>query len=70
LNEKYPAPLSCTEIADEIARDNEFVARVLAFLKEKNLVRQVLKNSNGKDYLRWTKWTLSPSTRAKFEALE
>lgn len=69
LNERYPEPLSCREIAAELARDNEFVGRVLLFLKEKKLVQQVYKSPEGRDYLRWTKWTLTPSTRAKFEVL-
>jgi len=69
LNERFPEPLSGREVAAELARDNEFVGRVLIFLREKGLVQQVYKSPTGKDYLRWTKWALTPATKAKFESL-
>jgi len=69
LNERYPEAVTCREVAEELARDNEFVAKVLFFLKEKGLAMQVTASPRGRDYVRWTKWTLTPSTKAKFESL-
>jgi len=69
LNEKYPEALTCREVAEELARDNEFVAKVLFFLKDKGLAMQVTASPRGREYVRWTKWTLTPATKAKFDLL-
>lgn len=67
LNERYPEPLTCREVAEEMARDNEFIKRVLEFLEKQGLIQQIYKSSEGRDYLRWTKWQLTPATKSKFE---
>ena len=48
-----------SEIAKEIARDEEFVKTMLTQLSQKALVSEVNKNKNGIDYLRRQRWRLS-----------
>jgi len=53
---KYPFT---AEIAKEIARDEEFIKRLLLELKEKNLVIAIKKNQKGEPFSRRCKWKLS-----------
>ena len=48
-----------SKIAQEIARDEEFVKKLLLNLKEKKLIIEIKKNSKGIDYLRRSRWRLS-----------
>ncbi len=54
-----PKPLFTFHIAKEIARDEEFVKKLLKDLKKKEFVIEITKNSQGKDYLRRSRWKLS-----------
>lgn len=53
---KYPFT---AEIAREIARDEEFIKKILFELKEKNLVIAIKKNNEGIPFLRRLRWGLS-----------
>ena len=46
-------------ISREIARDEEFIKRILFELKEKNFVVDIRKNSDGNPFSRRIKWRLS-----------
>lgn len=48
-----------SDIAKEIARDEEFIKRLLLDLEKKRLVFQVRKNALGIDYKRRQRWRLS-----------
>lgn len=48
-----------SEIAKEIARDEEFTKSILQDLNKKGLVVEVNKNKNGVDYLKRQRWRLS-----------
>jgi len=54
-----PKPLFTSHVAIELARDEEFIKRLLLDLKNKKLVEEVTKNSKGKIYLRRKRWKLS-----------
>lgn len=54
-----PKPLFTFHIAKEIARDEEFVKKLLIDLKKKDFVVKVTKNPKGKDYLKRSRWKLS-----------
>lgn len=54
----FPRPAFTSKIAQEIARDEEFVKKLLDSLKKKNLVVEIKKNQNGKEYLRRSRWKL------------
>ncbi len=58
----YPKPVFTSFIAEEIARDEEFVKKLLINLKEKKLITEIKKNSEGINYLRRSRWKLSDKT--------
>jgi hypothetical protein len=57
-----PKPLFTFHIAQEIARDEEFVKSLLKDLKKKEFVIEITKNPHGKDYLKRSRWKLSERT--------
>jgi len=59
LFSKSPSLLFTSQIAQELARDEEFVKSLLLELKSKNLVKQINKNPKGKQYKRRSRWQLS-----------
>jgi len=59
LFDKSPQPLFTSQIAAEIARDEEFTKTLLTTLKEKSLVTEVNKNPKGIPYLKRQRWRLS-----------
>ena len=59
LYNKNPVSLFTSQIAMEIARDEEFVKALLLDLKKKKLVVEIKKNSSGIDYLKRTRWQLT-----------
>jgi hypothetical protein len=54
-----PKMIFTSHIAKELARDEEFTKKLLQELKKKNLVLEIKKNSNGKEYLKRSRWKLS-----------
>ena len=54
-----PKPIFTSQIAEEIARDEEFVKNLLLNLKKKGLVSEIKKNPKGVLYLRRSRWRLS-----------
>lgn len=54
-----PKPLFISEIANEIARDEEFVKKLLLNLKNKKIVSKISKNPKGIPYLRRSRWKLT-----------
>ena len=59
LYEKSPKPLFISEIASELARDEEFIKILLINLKSKGLLVEIKKNPQGKNYIRRARWKLS-----------
>jgi len=55
-----PKPVFTAHIANEIARDEEFVKRLLLDLKNKKLIDEIKKNPKGKEYTRCSRWKLAP----------
>jgi hypothetical protein len=56
-----PKPLFTSHIAQELARDEEFIKKILLVLKEKKLIIEIKKNPKGIDYIRRSRWKLSDS---------
>ncbi len=54
-----PRPLFTLNIAQEIARDEEFIKNLLLDLRKKNLVVEIKKNPDGFPYLKRSRWKLS-----------
>jgi len=59
LYEVFPKDPFTAEIAKEIARDEEFIKKILLELKEKNLVIAIKKNKKGEPFSRRIKWRLT-----------
>jgi len=59
LYHTFPNQPFTAEIAREIARDEEFIKRLLFELQEKGLVTPIRKNTKGEIFSRRLKWRLS-----------
>ncbi len=55
----FPRLVFTVDVARELARDEEFVKRLLLGLEGKGLVVKIDKNSNGDVYLARMRWRLS-----------
>jgi hypothetical protein len=54
-----PRPMFTSHIAEELARDDALVKALLIDLKKKNLVLDIRKNPQGRDYARRARWKMS-----------
>ena len=54
-----PKPIFTSHIAFELARDEEFIKKLLLDLKNKKLVEKITKSPKGEKYLRRRRWKLS-----------
>ena len=54
-----PSALFTSDIAKELARDEEFIKTLLQNLEKKKLVIQINKNPHGAEYQRRQRWRLS-----------
>ena len=54
-----PKPLFTSHIAIELARDEEFIKKLLLDLKKRKLVTEIKKSPKGVDYLRRSRWKLT-----------
>ena len=59
LYNSFPKQPFTAEIAREVARDEEFIKKMLHELKEKDLVTPIKKNKEGVSFSRRIKWTLT-----------
>lgn len=66
LFQSSPQAKFTSDIAREIARDEEFVKLLLQGLKNKKLVVEINKNSSGNSYLRRQRWRLSEGAHSVF----
>lgn len=60
LFDKNPQPQFTYHISKEIARDEEFVKKLLLELKQKKFVVEIKKNKEGVEYSRRSRWKLEP----------
>lgn len=54
-----PKSIFTSKIAEEIARDEEFVKNLLLNLKKRSLIIEIKKNPKGITYIRRSRWRLS-----------
>lgn len=59
LYSNSPKAIFTSHVAKEVARDEEFIKKILKDLKKKKLVTEVKKNPDGELYKRRTRWRLS-----------
>ncbi len=62
LYHNSPKPMFTAHIAREIARDEEFIKKLLIDLKNKKIIIPIRKNPKGADYLKRFRWKLSKQT--------
>ncbi|MCX6767686.1 MAG: hypothetical protein NTY90_03085 [Candidatus Micrarchaeota archaeon] len=63
----YPSTLFTAEIAVELARDEEFVKRLLEDLEKKGLVARIKTSEGGDKYVRRSRWALSKAAKEKYD---
>ncbi len=68
LYEKSPRALFTLHVAQEIARDEEFIKSLLLILKKKKLVVEIKKNPKGRPYTRRSRWRLSSSVYSAYQS--
>lgn len=54
-----PKAVFTSNIAKEIARDEEFIKNLLLILKKDNLIIEIKKNPKGINYIKRSRWKLS-----------
>jgi len=59
LYSRFPKPIFTSNIAKEIARDEEFTKKLLVSLEKKELVTKINKNPKGFNYIRRIRWRIS-----------
>ena len=63
-----PKSLFTSNIAQEIARDEEFTKKLLLELRNKNLVREINKNPKGVSYLKRSRWKISDAAYQAYKS--
>jgi DNA-binding IscR family transcriptional regulator len=59
LFSKSPRSFFTSQIAQELARDEEFIKKILLEIKEKGLVNEISKNPKGRKYKLRRRWSIS-----------
>ncbi len=59
LYSQFPKQLFTAEIANELARDEEFIKEMLIGMEKKGLILKITKNPNGISYIRRLRWRIS-----------
>ena len=67
LFSKFPQLLFTSQIASEIARDEEFIKQLLLSLKEKKLIIEIKKNPKGIIYIRRSRWKMEDNVYQKYK---
>ena len=62
-----PRAVFTVQIAQELARDEEFVKQLLINLKEKGFVTDINKNPKGTTYLKRIRWKLSDNAYSAYK---
>jgi prolyl-tRNA editing enzyme YbaK/EbsC (Cys-tRNA(Pro) deacylase) len=69
LFDTSPGPKFTSQIAQEIARDEEFTKSLLLDLEKNKLIVKITKNSSGTKYLRRQRWRLSHTAFSAYKKL-
>ena len=67
LFSKFPQLLFTSQIASEMARDEELMKRLLLGLKEKKLIVEIKKNPKGVIYLKRSRWKMEDKVYQKYK---
>lgn len=69
LYSEHPKPLFTSWIAGELARDEEFIKKLLLNLKSKKMVSEVKKNPKGNIYSRRSRWIITDNVYLTYKRL-
>lgn len=67
LYSNFPSSMFTAEIAQEIARDEEFTKNLLLEAEKKALVLPIRKNKKGIKYIKRTRWRLTTKVHAAYK---
>lgn len=70
LFNQSPKSIFTSYIAAEMARDEEFIKRLLLELKNKNLVQEIKKNQRGEIYLKRSRWKLTDQAYSYYKKVQ
>ena len=70
LFQNSPKALFTAHISQELARDEEYIKKLLEALEFKKLVISIKKNSEGDDYKKRIKWRLSDKVYVTYKAIQ
>lgn len=62
----FPRQIFTSDIARELARDEEFIKSLLTQLEKDNLVTKITKNPKGIKYLKRNRWRLSSEAQKAY----
>ena len=62
-----PKSIFTSQIAEEVARDEEFIKNLLLNLKKRSLIVEIKKNPKGTPYIRRSRWKLSDIVYAAYK---
>lgn len=65
----FPKQVFTSDIAKELARDEEFIKKLMKELEKKELVVKINKNSLGYEYSRRRRWRISNKTYEIYKKL-
>lgn len=57
------------QIGDEIARNDEFVLKLLSEMEKQNLIKQMRKTKKGTEFIRRKQWTLTNKAYEAYKQL-
>ena len=66
----FPKQVFTSEIAKELARDEEFIKKRLIEIEKKKLIVRIDKNPQGYQYSRRLRWRISNKTHEMYKKLQ
>jgi predicted transcriptional regulator len=70
LYSEFPKQIFTSKVAEELARDEEFVKKILIDLEKNGLVIKIDKNSLGYQYSRRLRWRISNKAHEIYKKLQ
>jgi len=70
LYTQNPKAKFTSHIALELARDEEFIKKLLLNLKKKKLILEIKKNPKGENYFKRSRWKLTEETYESYKKMQ
>ncbi|MEM2933202.1 MAG: hypothetical protein QW622_03295 [Candidatus Pacearchaeota archaeon] len=70
LFQTSPKALFTAKIAQELARDEEYIKKMLLEMEQRNFIVAIRKNAKGADYKRRIKWRLDSKVYEAYKRLD